>query len=113
MIGGTSRPKASGKSGIARPALVWRMTAPITSWRKITAAVAEEIRARELRENAARRSAGLASAQRGEVTTAIATVRQKKVWARHACATETEVGSSQSTVSPPRMPCAMTAASAP
>src|SRR5262249_7993875 len=89
--GGTSLPSASGKSGMARLALVWRMTAPITSCRKIAAAVARVIRATGFREKAARRSAGVVSAQRGEVTTAIATVRQKKICARQAWQTEIQV----------------------
>ena len=68
--GGTTRPSASGKSGIASPAFVCRMTAPTRSCRKTAPAVAAAIRAtglRRRRRDARRR----ASFQRGEVTTAI------------------------------------------
>ncbi len=105
-IGGRSLPKASGKSGIARPALVWRMTAPTTSCRKTSETVATAARPTRFDP------AGAASLQRGEVTTARATVSPKNVCARHACATEIGVGRRNRTVRPPRIPCATTAARA-
>ena len=50
--------------------------------------------------------------QPSDVKSAMATVRQKKISARPACAVEIAVGRKKRTVSPPRSPCRMTAPSA-
>ena len=50
--------------------------------------------------------------QPGEVKSAMATVRQKKISARPACAVETGAGRKYITVRPPSSPCTMTAARA-
>src|SRR5688572_21824542 len=56
---------------------------------------------------------GGGAAQRGEVQTARATVRQKKVWAKQAWRMDTGLGSFSRTVSPPNRPCSTTRPAAP
>ncbi len=71
---------------------MWRMTAPTRSCRKITAAVAAAILETGLARKASASFGGACCRKRGEVATAIVTVRQKKIWARQPWATEIGVG---------------------
>src|SRR5262245_58072898 len=61
-----------------------------------------------------RRSSTIAggSFQPGEVNNAIETIKQKKISASAACAVDTAGGRKNRTVTPPRMPCAITAPNA-
>src|SRR5439155_600493 len=88
--GGNTRPNASGKSGMARPAPMWRMRAPRTSCPKTTAVV---VPARSTSADSSEAVLPGGVAHPGPVTIASTTVRQKNACARHAWVTDTASGS--------------------
>ena len=78
--GGTIRPNERGKSGMARPLLVCRINAP-------SAVIVLRLRFRLSSRRTVLCDHSL------DVKTAIEMIRQKKIWASPAWATETGVGS--------------------